>query len=547
MDRPEESNLPLARKRTLEESSDDLPIPSSSKLPRVSEPLVENVETEDKDRSPESQHSIRPADTPETGKKHQESQKRRGKGRKGRVEAPREPQLDEDGHLIPKALRYPKRMCALLIGFCGSGYNGMQIQPEGERTKHIKTIEGVLFNALVKIGAISQDNADNPTKVGLARAARTDAGVHAAGNLVSLKMILTIPGVDDIVARVNEELPPEIRLWGYARTQNSFNARTICESRKYTYYFPSYMLIPPRPGAGFTEKWCANGGDMKILPASSFWHDHILGSKEEDLARKRSWRIGSPQMETLRTFAGTYEGTHNFHNFTVGREFKDRSNMRYMKKIQIADPVVHGETEWISVLFHGQSFMLHQVRKMMSVLVLGARMGTSIRVLPELFGQRSVFVPKMPALGLLLEEPLFDSYNQRMTVINEKLKPTDADYRPPIDFEQYRDSIEAFKTRFIHKTMREVEDRDGLFDAWLRSVDAYSGSDLLYLSPSGAVPDNAVIVKGRQRDKPFRERRVFDTTSFTAQQEVRQQLEEDEEDLEDDSPLNKRQLEETEG
>jgi tRNA U38,U39,U40 pseudouridine synthase TruA len=33
-------------------------------------------------------------------------------------------------------------------------------QPE-----HTRTIEGVLFNALVKVGAVSQDNADNPTKV----------------------------------------------------------------------------------------------------------------------------------------------------------------------------------------------------------------------------------------------------------------------------------------------------------------------------------------------------------------------------------------------
>ena len=29
------------------------------------------------------------------------------------------------------------------------------------------TIENVLFNALVKVGAVSQDNADNPTKVGV--------------------------------------------------------------------------------------------------------------------------------------------------------------------------------------------------------------------------------------------------------------------------------------------------------------------------------------------------------------------------------------------
>jgi len=68
----------------------------------------------------------------------------------------------------------------------------------------------------------------------------------------------------------------------------------------------------------------------------------------------------------------------------------------------------------------------------------------------------------MPSLGLLLEEPLFDSYNQRMGVINEKLKPTDPEYRPLIDFDQYRDEIDAFKQKFIYTNMRQVEDRDGL-------------------------------------------------------------------------------------
>ena len=33
-----------------------------------------------------------------------------------------------------------------------------------------------------------------------------------------------------------------------------------------------------------------------------------------------------------------------------------------MRRPKVSDPVVYGETEWISVLFHGQSFMLHQVR-----------------------------------------------------------------------------------------------------------------------------------------------------------------------------------------
>jgi len=76
----------------------------------------------------------------------------------------------------------------------------------------------------------------------------------------------------------------------------------------------------------------------------------------------------------------------------------------------------------------------------------------------------------MPALGLLLEQPLFDSYNQRMAPINEKFKPTDPDYRPPIDFNQYRDKMDVFKEQFIYKTMRQVEDQQGLYVTSLQRV-----------------------------------------------------------------------------
>jgi tRNA pseudouridine38-40 synthase len=35
--------------------------------------------------------------------------------------------LSPTGEMEPKALRLPKRLCALLLGFCGSGYRGMQM------------------------------------------------------------------------------------------------------------------------------------------------------------------------------------------------------------------------------------------------------------------------------------------------------------------------------------------------------------------------------------------------------------------------------------
>lgn len=107
----------------------------------------------------------------------------------------------------------------------------------------------------------------------------------------------------------------------------------------------------------------------------------MLSTREDDLRRKRRWRIDNDLVTLLRESAKKFEGTHNFHNFTVGRDFGDRSSQRHMKKIeviiiswtvlaqahdwlplQISDPAVYGDTEWMSVILHGQSFMLHQVR-----------------------------------------------------------------------------------------------------------------------------------------------------------------------------------------
>ena len=47
----------------------------------------------------------------------------------------------------------------------------------------VDTIEGEMFKALVKAGAVSDANAVDHRKVDVQRAARTDAGVHAAGNV----------------------------------------------------------------------------------------------------------------------------------------------------------------------------------------------------------------------------------------------------------------------------------------------------------------------------------------------------------------------------
>ena len=283
-----------------------------------------------------------------------------------------------------KSPRLPKRQSAILLGFCGTGCAGMQMLVSSRSTTvpmhpttltnafysqpDARTIEGVLFDALVRVGAVSSDNADDPTKVNLGRAARTDAGVHAAGNLVSLKLITQIPGVPDVVEAVNELLPPQIRVWRIVRVQNSFNARTCalfilpskpqaqllfefyrsCDSRKYTYFFPSYLLIPPKPGSGLYETLhrqvvSLSGTSPKgaaCPPPDTdhpFWTDSApVSSKDDDLQRKRRWRAGTEDIQRLREIVKKFEGTRNFHNFTVGREFSDRSTQRHMKQIEVS-------------------------------------------------------------------------------------------------------------------------------------------------------------------------------------------------------------------
>ncbi|KAI0343284.1 pseudouridine synthase [Trametopsis cervina] len=543
-----EATNSIPQKRPLEDAEPSEPAPS-----RLRTPATEVIMDTREDAGP----STKPATGDDPDKPV-----RKGKGKKtsmSRREAreahkthdtrrgTRPERAEGEGDIVgegdgEKGFRLPKRQCALMLGFCGSDYSGMQFQP------HARTIEGALFEALIRAGAVSQDNADSIAKVNFSRAARTDAGVHAAGNLVSMKMITCVPGVPDLVARINEELPPEIRLWGFERVLKSFNARNTCDSRKYTYYFPSYLLIPPKPGSGQDKVISQHTDESPENPLRQFWSGTSTETtKEEDLERKRQFRVPTQAVELLRNIAKKFEGSHNFHNFTVGRDYNDRSSMRMMRKIEIADPVVHGPTEWIAVMFHGQSFMLHQVRKMMTALVLCCRTNTPPEIMDELYGPRNVFVPKMPALGLLLEYPIFDNYNKRVT---EKVDPSDPDYRRPVDFESYREKIDAFKQEHIYSRMRAIEDQGGVFDAWIRSLDKYNGNDLLYFNPEGKIPEAAVIKRTEKRSAPFREKKRFDVTTFPSGADVAKLMAEEEvRDADEDTEekLGKKELLEMEG
>ena len=82
-------------------------------------------------------------------------------------------------------------------------------------------------------------------------------------------------------------------------------------------------------------------------------------------------------------------------------------------------------------------------------------------VIEQLYGKPLVVIPKMPSLGLLLENPIFDSYSKRVETANEqkKIDPEHPDYRGPISFDRCAEDMQKFKERFIYSRMRESEEK----------------------------------------------------------------------------------------
>ena len=441
---------------------------------------------------------------------------------------------------------------------------------------HEKTIEGDLFSAFVAAGAISKANADDPKKSSLIRCARTDKGVHAAGNLISLKLIIED---SDIVAKINEHLSPQIRVWGIERTNGSFSAYQFCDSRVYEYLIPTHCFLPPHPKSFLAKQMVTlaeEAGDLQGFRSrqeevSGFWsatdenyvkpviekidkvaldaalsifyehdstvsiprtaptpngpeqerHDpsdaeghpetllkstpneHLRGlnddqteildpSKErippnplEEAVRllkmahikaEKAYRIDPTRLNRVRSYLARFEGSHKYHNYTIDKNFKDPSATRVIKTFKVGEnPIVIGNTEWLSLKVHGNSFMMHQIRKMVSMIALMVRCGCHDGRLQDSYMANKISIPKAPSLGLLLERPVFDVYNEKLEQFG----------REKIDFCRHEKEMEEFKQREIYERIFREEERDGCFHSFFTGLDNTRSAQLLYLSSVG--------------------------------------------------------------
>jgi len=487
----------------------------------------------------------------------------------------------------------PKRKVAVLIGYSGTGYKGMQLDYSQ------KTIEGDLFSAFVAAGAISKANADDPKKSSFVRCARTDKGVHAAGNVISLKLIIEDR---DIVDKINSNLSPQIRVWGILRTTGSFSCYQACDSRWYEYLIPTHSFLPPHPSSflgkstlelaeetddldGYNERqkevlsfWQdaeekyikpilasldsesrvlvekalygksssfeqiegpeededdeialeneADGykvaaqapsgkepkpektadeevnrnknktaasdqsvckDDRAVLATTTTTQSHTISNNSLDktigsvrqayIAAKRAYRISPERLARVQDVFSRYCGTQNFHNYTTRKSPRDPSAKRHIKSFTVSStPIIIGDTEWVSLKVHGQSFMMHQIRKMVGMAALVVRCGCVPSRIDESLKEDVIAIPKAPGLGLLLERPVFDSYNEKAASQFD---------RETIDFNKYRKEVDEFKMREIYERIFREEERDDVFHNFFGHVDNFKDPAFLYVSSKG--------------------------------------------------------------
>jgi tRNA pseudouridine38-40 synthase len=245
------------------------------------------------------------------------------------------------------------RFLKLTIAYDGTNFHGWQFQ--GNKP----TIQGEIVSVLRRL---TQEN------VQLCGAGRTDAGVHALGQVASFRTQSALSPTE-FQRALNALLPAEIRIVDAEETGPAFNARWSAKGKVYRYRIYRGKVVPP-----FLWRY--------VL--------HYPFPLDED---------------AMRDAAGRFVGVHDFTSFAASTGSEDDDKERNMvRQIFSADlkKTDCGEELWFTV--HGQSFLRYMVRKMVGTLLdvgRGKLTPADIDALYEL-KDRSKSGPTVPPQGLFM-------------------------------------------------------------------------------------------------------------------------------------------------
>jgi tRNA pseudouridine38-40 synthase len=245
------------------------------------------------------------------------------------------------------------RYFRLTIAYDGTDFHGWQIQANKP------TVQGEIVAVLRRL---TQENVQLPG------AGRTDAGVHALGQVGSFRTQSAL-SAGEFQRALNALLPPAIRIVSAEETGPDFSARWSAKGKVYCYRLYRGKVVPPM-------LW------RYVL--------HYPFPLDE---------------EAMKEAAAKFVGVHDFTSFAASTGSEDDDKERNMEREIYSTELKRtddGEELWFTV--HGRSFLRYMVRKMVGTLLevgRGKLSPADIETLYEL-KDRSKSGPTVPPQGLFM-------------------------------------------------------------------------------------------------------------------------------------------------
>lgn len=256
----------------------------------------------------------------------------------------------------------------ITLSYDGTAFHGWQMQPGRP------TVQGMLATALEQMTG---------ERVQPQGSGRTDAGVHALGQVASFGLEAPIPP-ENLLRALNRALPPSIRVLGAEIVPASFHARHSAVRKTY-----EYRIFERRGHRG-----AENSGAEEVC---------------SPFVARYAWDCRWPlQMERMQQAASMLCGTHDFSSFAASdpdrtqREDAAAVGPNPVKTIYVSE--VKREGQLVVYRARGSGFLHHMVRNIVGTLVevgrgsLGAE--EMVRILAA--QDRSAAGPTAPAQGLFL-------------------------------------------------------------------------------------------------------------------------------------------------
>ncbi|MEO7556771.1 MAG: tRNA pseudouridine(38-40) synthase TruA [Acidimicrobiales bacterium] len=169
------------------------------------------------------------------------------------------------------------------VAYDGSGFSGFAVQPGGRRT-----VAGALTDAFAKV-------LGHPLV--LTGAGRTDAGVHARGQVVSFDADPGRLDVERLRRSVTKLLAPAITVRDLAVAPEGFDARFSATARRYRY---TVLATPtPDPFLATTAWWVEQAVDLDLLRLAC---DPLIGEHDfSAFCRRPKVAAGETERSLVRT------------------------------------------------------------------------------------------------------------------------------------------------------------------------------------------------------------------------------------------------------